>query len=56
MIAMVVFNVIVIVVMLVFWGMHGFAFPGISRFLIYLVIALVLGGAGAAGALVALKK
>ncbi len=56
MIALLVFNVIVIVVMLLFWWLHGFSFPGVSRFLLYLVIALVLGGAGAGAAFVALNK
>lgn len=56
MIAVLVFNVIVIVVMLLFWWLHGFSYPGVLRFLLDLVIAFVLGGAGAAAAFVVVNK
>jgi len=56
MIAVLVFCLVVSVVMLLTWWLHGFAFPGIGRFFLYLLIAFVLGGGGAGAAFVVTNK
>jgi len=56
MLAILVFCLVVTIVMLGTWWLHGFAFPSIWRFFLYLLIAFVLGGAGAGATFMATNK